>query len=178
MFSPKIPADPVSISIAVRAAQRTYVPEGQLAYGFKKRPIDLVRPKVWRNIPEEKLYSLNSKVIEFKKPCACEEDEFKVDESEEEEDYDSTFGQRDDSRTPSDSPCFAYSDIGYSPMESCDQKFRNIPISTTPSPCEVPLCESKLTGRIIQLPEPTEEEQLRDYLNEHIRKYCAPCELT
>lgn len=176
MFSPRIPADPVSISIAVRAAQRTYVPEGQLEYGFKKRPIDLVRTKVWRNIPEEKLYSMNSKVIEFKKPNGCEEDEFKVDESGEEDD--STFAQHDDSKIPSDSPCFAYSDIGYSPMESCDQKFRNIPISTTPNPCDVPLCESELTGRIIQIPEPTEEEHLAEYLTEHIRKYCAPCELT
>lgn len=165
----------MSIAIAVRAAQRTYVPEGQLEYGFKKKPIDLVRRKVWKDIPEEKLYSINSKVIEFKKPIDTEDDEFKLEESDEEDDL--TYDQRD-SQIPSDTPCFAYSDIGYSAMQPCDRKFRNIPISTTPNPCNVPLCESELTGRIIHLPEKTEEEKLHEYIIEHIRQCCSTCELT
>lgn len=174
IYSPKIPADPVSIAIAVRAAQRTYVPEGQLEYGFKKKPIDSVRAKVWRNIPEEKLYSINSKVIEFKKPHDTDgNDEFKLEDSEED---DSAIVQRDD-KIPSDTPCFAYSDIGYSAMESCDQKFRNIPISTTPNPCE-PLCESELTGRIINIPGKPEEERIGDIIMEHMRQCHSFSELT
>lgn len=164
----------MSIAIAVRATHRTYVPEGRLEYGFKKSPIDLVRKKVWRDIPEEKLYSINSKVIEFKKPKDSEEDEFKVDDSDED---DSTF-PRQNWKTPSDTPCFAYSDIGYSAMDSCDRKFKNIPISTTPNPCNIPLTESELTGRIINIPEKTEAEHLRDYLTDYVTKYCSQCELT
>lgn len=152
------------------------MPEGQLEYGFRKKPIDLVRRKVWRNIPEEKLYSINSKVIEFKKPSNCDEDEFKLEEESDEED-DAAFAPRDD-KPAADAPCFAYSDIGYSAMESCDHKFRNIPISTTPNPCDTPLRESELTGRIISIPEKTEEEQIRDYIAEHVRQCCPICELT
>lgn len=163
----------MSIAIALRAAQRTYVPEGQLEYGFKKNPIDLVRKKVWRNIPEEKLYSINSKVIEFKKPHDSEDDEFKLEQSDED---DSAFVQQN-SKIPSDTPCFGYSDIGYSAMESCDQKFRNVPISTTPNPCNIPLVESELTGRIIDIPEKTEEDHLREYFAEYMRQHC-PCEMT
>lgn len=165
----------MSIAIAVRAAQRTYVPEGQLEYGFKKNPIDLVRGKVWRHIPEEKLYSIDSKVFEFKKPNDSEEDEFKLEESDEDEN-DSSF-VRQNSKIQSDAPCFAYSDIGYSAMDSCDQKFKNIPISTTPNPCDIPLTESELTGRIINIPDKTEEEHLREYLTEYLTQYC-PRDLT
>lgn len=167
-FSPRIPADPVSISIAQRAAQRSYVPEGQLEYGFKKQPIDLVRKKVWRNIPEEKMYAINSKVIEFKKPNDSEEDEFKIDDSDE----DDSPTVRKNSEIPSDMPCFAYSDIGYSPMDSYDRKFKNIPISTTPNPRDIPLVESECTGRIIDLPEKTEQEYLREYLADYISRHC------
>lgn len=171
-FSPRIAADPVSIAIAVRAAQRTYVPEGQLEYGFKKKPIDSVRGKVWRNIPEEKLYSINSRVIEFKTPNNSEEDEFKIDESEEDETI-----VRHHSKIPSDTPCFAYSDIGYSEADSCNRRFKNIPISTTQNPCDIPLTESECTGRIVKISEKTEDEHLQEYLAEYISQCYAPRDL-
>lgn len=171
-FRPRIPADPVSIAIAVRASQRTYVPEGQLEYGFKKRPIDAVRRKVFRNIPEEKLHSLHNKVIEFKKPNDSEEDEFRIDDSDE----DDSPCARPNSEYQSDTSCLAYSDIGYCPTKTCDRKFKNVPCST-PNPCRLPpLVESECTGRIIDIPEKTEDERCEEYLHEYISNH-APREL-
>lgn len=161
----------MSIAIAARAAQRTYVPEGQLEYGFKTTPIDLVRRKVWRNIPEEKLYSIDSKVIELKTPNDSEDDEFKIEENDEDESI-----VRHHTKVPSDIH-FAYSDIGYSETKSYDRKFKNIPISTTQNPCDIPLGESELTGRIISIPDKTENEYIQEYLTEYISQCCSPREL-
>lgn len=157
----------MSIAIAVRASQRTHVPEGHLDYGFKKKPLDGVRRKIFPNIPEEKLHSLNSKVIEFN-PCAddSDEDEFRIDDSNEEDD---SPCKEKKGELKSNSPCLAYSDIGYSAKQSCNRRFKNVPCSTTPHPCPPPpLEESECTGRIVSLPEKTEDERLAEYLCEYV----------
>lgn len=115
---------------------RSNVPEGQLSYGFKKRPIDQPTIKIIPNIPEEKLYDVRSKVIEFKKPKCSEESEFENSDEDEEEE-----------------PCnrkrynlkrvhgFSYSDLGYHESNAQDVQFVDVPISTTARP-EVPRDES------------------------------------
>lgn len=143
----KILADPVSIAIALRAAFRSNIQEGQLAYGFKKKPIDQIRAKTTPDIPEEKLFKINSKVIEFKKPKYSEEDEFNVNESDEE------FGAVKHSESKNcDANGFYYSDLGYTDSKEKDVKFVKVPLSTTASPDVHSITESECTGRIINLP--------------------------
>lgn len=132
----------------MRAAQRSTIKEGQLTYGFQQKPIDQPRKKIMSpNIPEERLFDISAKVIEFKKPKYFEESEFDVDESDEELNVDSR-----QKPIASNSPCFYYSDIGYSESTGTDRKFVNVPISTTPSPTEAPINPDCL-GRIIDIPE-------------------------
>lgn len=147
IFRPRIQADPISLAIAMRASQRSTVPEGQLAYGFKTKPVDQPRVTVFRNIPEEKLYDINSKVIEFKKPNYSAESEFDIDESDED------FGlvNKRIENKQFDTHCLSYSDIGYSDAIANDRKFVNVPISTTPDPNYVDPNESECTGRVIRI---------------------------
>lgn len=172
IFSPRIPADPVSISIAMRNSQRIHVPEGQLEYGFKKKPIDGIRRKVFRNIPEERLHSLNKKVLELQQSDESEEDEFKIDDSDEEDD--SPRARPNCERSPDG--VFAYSDIGYKTTESRDRRFKSVPCSTTPNPCPPPMIDPECEGRIITLPEKSVDEEYAEYLAEYVAKH-APREL-
>lgn len=75
-------ADPISLSLAYSASARskTFVPEENLSYGFRKTPINQRIVKKIVKIPEEKLYLNNKPVIELKtetvsKNCGCIEDE-------------------------------------------------------------------------------------------------------
>ncbi|XP_055302267.1 uncharacterized protein LOC129568441 [Sitodiplosis mosellana] len=163
---PKIEADPVSIAIALRAAQRSTIKEDQLAYGFRQRPIDQPRRKVITpNIPEERLFDVNAKVIEFKKPKYSEESEFDVDESDEE------LGIVSRKKPIVSNPkCFYYSDIGYSESTGTDRKFVNVPISTTPAPTEAPI-NADCLGRIIDIP-----EERNIYLEQLLAEYGRSCQ--
>lgn len=161
----------MSIAIAMRAAQRSTIQEDQLNYGFKKRPIDqLPRAKKLPNFQEEKLFDINARVIEFKKPTYPEEDEFRIDESDEEM---GTYSQSKTINQNEKCDGFAYSDIGFSELTGRDGKFVNVPISTTPNPFHVPLVEGECTGRIIDLPDESNTywEQL---LAEYMTQQCAP----
>lgn len=166
VFRPRIQADPVSLAIAWRAAQRSNIQEDQLNYGFKKRPIDqLPRARTYPNIPEEKLFDLNSRVIEFKPPTYPEEDEFRIDESDEEM---GSYTQRKTNDQDKECSGFAYSDIGYSELSGKDPRFINVPLSTTPNPC-APITDNEYTGRIITLPDERNnymEQLIAEYLNQ------------
>ncbi|XP_031638305.1 uncharacterized protein LOC116350602 [Contarinia nasturtii] len=124
--------------IAMKAAQQT-LKEGQLEYGFKKRPIEVPRRRVIPpNVPEERLYDMNAKVIEFKKPSFSAESEFD-DEPEFESDEDDPMVNEHEKEHRAPNPNhFYYSDIGFSELNRNDQKFKNIPISTTPGPQPLP----------------------------------------
>lgn len=174
-FRPRIPADPVSIAIALRAAERSTIQEGQLTYGFKKRPIDqLPRRKVYPNIPEEKLFDHKSRVIELKKTIDSEEDEFKIDESDEEFPYKTPDKSRTDNL---EKDClYSYSDLGFSESTDRGAKFVEIPISTTPGPYIEPIAESDCDGRIIDLPEGGSQSCLDQLLAEYIARECGPKE--
>lgn len=63
-------ADPVSISLAYRSANRSPVDEDKISYGFKKIPADQPRVKIVKNVPEEKLWALDGSIIELKKAKA------------------------------------------------------------------------------------------------------------
>lgn len=133
---PKIPADPISILIAMKAQQT--LKEGQMDYGFKKKPIELPRVKIVApNVAEEKLYDLNGKVIEFKRPS------FHSEESEyDDDDVDQLCGSDEDEsherRKETHPQRYYYSDLGYRELSENDNKFVNIPISTTPGPPIIP----------------------------------------
>lgn len=155
IFRPKILADPISIALAMRASQRPTIQEGQLSYGFKEKPVNEIRATAFRNVPEENLFALNSKVIEFKPPSKVNS-EFELDDSEEESETDTYVESKN-----MDSRCLSYSDIGYSETSGKDRKFINVPISTTPNPMYIDPSESELTGRIICIEdENTYESQL------------------
>lgn len=97
-------ADPVSISLAYRSANRAQVDEDEISYGFKKIPVDQPRRKIVKNIPEEKLWAIDRSVIELKKPNIKSMDT-------DAEDYD----EDDDARTRSRlNP--GYADLGYAPV--------------------------------------------------------------
>lgn len=165
---PKIPADPISISIAMRAAQRSTVDEGIMDYGFNqkfKRPIDQpTRKLISPIIDEEKLFNMNAKVIEFKRPKYSEEDEFA--------DSDEEFGSpRKSKKVVSNPSYFYYSDIGYSDVQNNNQKFVNVPISTTPSPESVTFGPEYM-GRIIDVPE--DENSYREQIMAEYARQC-PC---
>lgn len=121
-----IPADPISIAIALRSSYRSRVPEDQLAYGFKKKPLDQQRIKNYPDIPEEKLFNVNAQVIEFKKPSFDSEEEEDEDEFE-----DDGFKNKKEQVTSFGS---TYTDLGYYEVEPTYRKYLNIPISTTPFP--------------------------------------------
>lgn len=128
------PADPVSIDIAYRAALRSTVPEGSLAYGFKERPINLPKIKIVSNVPEEKLFSVNPRVIEFKKPKFYDEGEIDDDDEFDDDNNDSCECVN---RRKFDKTCpmgYTYGEIGYKHAKGKDPKFIDVPISTTPRP--------------------------------------------
>lgn len=83
-----LPVDPVSLSLAYRSAHRAtvMVPEEKLAYGFRKMPANAENIKPVPNIPEEKLVTFDSKVVELKDfPCRRYKTEVEEEEEEEEE---------------------------------------------------------------------------------------------
>lgn len=158
----------MSIAIAIQAGQRSSikVKESQLAYGFKQRPIDQPRRKVINhNIPEERLFDINAKVIEFKRPKYSEESEFDVDESDEE----LSVSSRTKPMT-ANPQCFFYSDIGYSESMGTDKKFVNVPVSTTPNPIEASINPDCL-GRIIDV-----ADDRNIYLEQLLAEYGRTCQ--
>lgn len=175
-FRQRIPADPVSIAIALRAAQKSTINEDQLVYGFKKQPINqLPRAKIYPNIPEERLFQLNSKVIEFQLPNDSEEDEFKIDDGDEEFTVDTkkTQSQSHDF----EKTCLSYSDIGYAETNGKYPKFEDIPISTTPNPYIAPTINPNCNGRIIDLPkEKYYDNDFDQFLAEYLEQHCEPKE--
>lgn len=158
----------------MRASQRSTVPEGQIAYGFKGKPIDQPRVAVFRNVPEENLYALNSKVIEFKKPNYSAESEFDIDDSDEDQQA-IAISHRAESRK-FNSKCASYSDIGYLEAMPNDRKFVNVPISTTPDPRQLDVIDPECFGQIIRI-EDDENSQIRQILSEHGYSQCPPQEI-
>lgn len=98
----RVEADPVSISLAYRSANRAPVDEGNIAYGFKGVPVDQPRRKIVKHVPEEKLYAIDGSIIELKKNAreTCEDDD------NEEDDEIDTRGHL--------SP--GYAELGYAPV--------------------------------------------------------------
>lgn len=95
-------ADPVSISLAYRSANRAPVEEDKISYGFKKVPADQPRVKIIKNVPEEKLWALDGSIIELKKPKSkCMDDDDEDDDD---------VGAIDDHLAP------GYAELGYAPV--------------------------------------------------------------
>lgn len=93
-------ADPVSIGIAYRTASRIPVGEDGISYGFKKAPIDQPRVKVVKDIPEEKLWTVDHRsIIELKKDATQDSEE-----DIEDDDYDARDSEP------------GYEELGYAPV--------------------------------------------------------------
>lgn len=97
-------------------ANQFSVPESKLSYGFNKIPIDGL-PKVTKSdIPEEKLWKLDTgKVIEFKKiEYQPEEEEFVEEEVE------------IDVSNDAPEAFISYADLGYGPISVKNPRFRTL----------------------------------------------------
>lgn len=115
------------MSLAYKSAQRATVtvPEEKLSYGFKKAPANAENIKPVPNIPEEKLYTFDSKVVELKEiPCnkhKPEEDE--VEEEEEEE--------ANEDKPNCGLGYLNYNQMGYFPQKYVDPQFAVTQFETT-----------------------------------------------
>lgn len=101
------------MSLAYKSAHRASVtvPEEKLAYGFKKVPVNAESVKNIPDIPEEKLYTFDRKVVELKKiPCHKEEEE-DIEVEEEEETKPCGLGYLN------------YNQMGYHPQKHIDTHF-------------------------------------------------------
>lgn len=104
------------MSLAYKSAQRATVsvPEEKLAYGFKKVPANAENIRAVPNIPEEKLYTFDSKVVELKQiPCRRYKEEEEIEEEEEEEEAKPTCGLG----------YLNYNQMGYYPQNHVDPQF-------------------------------------------------------
>ncbi|XP_054728784.1 uncharacterized protein LOC129237851 [Anastrepha obliqua] len=115
--SNSIPADPISISLALQASKATAVPEAKLAYGFAKTPIDSLKKIALSKVPEEHLFQLKSEVITLKKPSAAASPSSEEEEEPEEEEA---------VESPDESPTLTYNQLGYVPEKFKNPKFRKI----------------------------------------------------
>ncbi|XP_017485719.1 PREDICTED: proteoglycan 4 [Rhagoletis zephyria] len=114
--SNSIPADPISISLALQATKAVAVPEAKLAYGFAKQPVDSMKKITFSNVPEENLFKLKNDVITYKKPTlSASPPSEEVIETEEEEVVEAP-----------DAPTLTYQQLGYVPEQFKNPKFRKI----------------------------------------------------
>ncbi|XP_011179966.1 uncharacterized protein LOC105210601 isoform X2 [Zeugodacus cucurbitae] len=111
-----VPADPISISLALQANKAIAVPEAKLAYGFAKKPIDSMKKITFSNVPEENLFKLKHDVITFKKPKLTPAPASVEEEYEHEEVVETA-----------DAPAkLTYQQLGYVPEYFKNPKFRKI----------------------------------------------------
>ncbi|XP_012158371.1 uncharacterized protein LOC101453991 isoform X2 [Ceratitis capitata] len=111
-----VPADPISISLALQATKAITVPEAKLAFGFNQQPKDSMKKITFSNVPEENLFKLKKDVITYKKPKytttpVSEE----VYEHEPEDIVESV-----------DSPKLTYQQLGYVTEKFKNPKFRQV----------------------------------------------------
>lgn len=120
-----MPADPISVSLAIQAGKAIEVPEAKLAYGFMQKPIDGL-PKVYMSsVNEENLYALNSDVITLKKKTQGSnakpaEDEYP--DADDEEANANDGGADDDD----DQPRLTYKQLGYVAEEYKNPTFQEV----------------------------------------------------
>lgn len=108
------------MSLAYKNAHRATitVPEEKLAFGFKKAPTNAENIKPVPNIPEEKLYTFDAKVVELKDiPCRKpKKEEEEIEEEEEEE-------AQDDSKPNCGLGYLNYNQMGYVVQKHADPVF-------------------------------------------------------
>lgn len=124
-----LPADPISVSLAIQAGKAIEVPEAKLAYGFVQKPIDGL-PKIFiSNVKEENLYALKNDVITLKKPMAPKPPP--------EEDYPEP---EDEEPAPEadDPPALTYKQLGYVAEQFKNPKFKQVRPSYSYTPAEPP----------------------------------------
>ncbi|XP_055842622.1 uncharacterized protein LOC129909573 [Episyrphus balteatus] len=126
---PGVPADPLSISMALTARKSFAVPEAKLSYGPVAAPLNYmnVRRIYMSNIPEEKLFGLNGQIIEVKKkfpaPTKAELLAEAIEEAEEEA----------AAAVAAPAPYLSYSDIGYGPALIKKPLFMRLSAQATPA---------------------------------------------
>lgn len=111
-----VPADPISVGLAVQAGKAINVPEAKLAYGFAQKPVDGQQKVFFSNVPEENLFKLKSEVITLKKRT------YAAKEEEEEEYVEEEEQQADDDEVPQ----LTYKQLGYITEQFKNPKFKKI----------------------------------------------------
>ncbi|XP_065363573.1 uncharacterized protein LOC135956898 [Calliphora vicina] len=140
-----LPADPISISLAIQAGKAIQVPEAKLAYGFVQKPLDDL-PKIFvSSIKEENLYALKSDVITLKKPLPPKPLEEDYPEPEDEE----------PAPEEAEPPSLTYKQLGYVADQFKNPLFQEVPNLPLPPPgapaalpCKLPVDCGFRPGRI------------------------------
>lgn len=123
------------MSLAYKSARRAsiLVPEEKLSFGFKKIPKNAENVISVPNIPEEKLYTFDTKVVELKEiPCRKhkEKEEIEVEEEEEEEE--------EEAKPACGLGYLNYNQLGYYPQQHVNRQFAVTQFEATEpeAPCE------------------------------------------
>lgn len=128
------------------------VPEEKLAYGFKKVPANAENVKSVPNIPEERLYTFDKRVVELKDiPCRKhKKEEEEIEEEEEEE---------ENAKPSCGLGYLNYNQMGYYPQKHVDTHFKTVADYETETDTEVPCNQEPIEeigscgyrpGRILQ----------------------------
>lgn len=128
-----IPADPVSLGLAYRAAQQANaaVPEERLQYGFRKLPQHQPHKQIFPNIAEERLQAVDRTIVELKAVRGGRSDDDEEELDVDEEEIDESVDQ-----APSH---LGLADIGYFPTRSYEPRFEKQQCSHSQSahqPCQ------------------------------------------
>ncbi|XP_075159099.1 chorion protein a at 7F [Haematobia irritans] len=116
-----IPADPISVSLAVQAGKAIEVPEAKLAYGFMQKPIDGM-PKIYMSsVNEENLYALKKEVITLNKKVATTKKVEDYPDAEEEEENSEDHNDEEDEQ-----PRLTYKQLGYVAEQYKNPEFHEI----------------------------------------------------
>lgn len=173
-FSQKpIPVDPISLALAYQQTLRSNVKEDLLAYGFQKQPIEQRRVKIISNIPEEKLFDIKSKAIEFRKPHRSASEEFSPEGISDEQENDED--EEIDDLNKSDENIFvrrkpkkcqknpSYGHLGYDEVRSTGGKFVVKKPKRKPSK-KRPCSSSMRFGAVIKVCKPDQHSAPEHYL--------------
>lgn len=133
-----MPADPVSLGLAYRAAQQASaaVPEERLQYGFRKLPQHQPHQKHFPNIAEERLQAVDRTIVELKAVRSRS-----ADDDEEEAEFDADDEEIDESVGEQSPGHLGLEDIGYLPARSHEPRFEKQRCSHTHpvhQPCHDP----------------------------------------
>ncbi|XP_012215838.2 uncharacterized protein [Linepithema humile] len=139
---PRLPADPVSLSLAYKNLfprtvlynKRSFVPEDKLAFGHRTVPIESAPSKRVPDVPEEKLQILDKPVVELQPVLStpislgCYDDEKEEAKLAELEAIERERINRQEIVEQTQGNFITYGDLGYAPINTSPGKYRTLPV--------------------------------------------------